>query len=247
MISGCVATPADPPSQGKAGDGLTAFEEFRGFMVRGMHTRMDPTIKDLFVASTVRNVTTNARYGLGFATEAQGLPMRVHHIFGEDDPEGPEYSANRIINASGQGLPGHFGQRALRVKNEFILGPYGGMHYPLRLPSGAWDCPNGGSTPNETDYIGVDTVFFQEGAPGGPHPQQTVDHNIGRAIAHEVGHGLHVNHRGGAVPPPGCSDSADPGSGDSVMSSGFVIGLLPGWDHARYNNKDREQMRLHAR
>jgi hypothetical protein len=38
-----------PKAQGISGDGLTAFEEFRGFFVEGQHTRTNPHRKDLFV------------------------------------------------------------------------------------------------------------------------------------------------------------------------------------------------------
>jgi hypothetical protein len=78
-------------------------------------------------------------------------------------------------------------------------------------------------------------------------PGEVVDRHVRRTMAHEVGHALHVNHRnqsGSLSPPTGCSDSASAGSADTVMTSGWFEGLGENWGATRYNNTDRDQMRL---
>jgi hypothetical protein len=41
---------------GLVGDNFTRFEEYRGFITRGVHRRTSPLIKDLFTATTVSRV-----------------------------------------------------------------------------------------------------------------------------------------------------------------------------------------------
>ncbi len=62
---------ADPPGNTNyPGDGLTAVEEYRGFIVRGSHQRTNPDLKDLFTYTT-------HFYQLGFAVN---LPVHLHNI-----------------------------------------------------------------------------------------------------------------------------------------------------------------------
>lgn len=52
------ATPGvlPPPSTGLTGDGLSNFEEFRGFVVDGVHVRTSTEQKDLFVTYIVLTI-----------------------------------------------------------------------------------------------------------------------------------------------------------------------------------------------
>lgn len=72
-----------PTGNGYAGDGLTIYEEYRGFMEDGQHLRCDPRVKDVFfsdqtaTASTAAGAT-NACAKDGLARFEQVTKLRVH-------------------------------------------------------------------------------------------------------------------------------------------------------------------------
>jgi hypothetical protein len=109
------AVSGNPLNRGLLGDGLTNFEELRGFLVRGEHRRAHPDHKDLFLSS---ELTT----GIYYAYPAS--PTATHRIWGDTHPQGPEHeSATRVVNwkyqnsgAGGQ-IPGRRPQRAMRIVN----------------------------------------------------------------------------------------------------------------------------------
>ena len=88
------------------GDGIIAFEEYRGFMVEGIHRRTDPTYGDLFIWSET---------GLGYTTS---LPVNVHLIYCDqknlvDCEYNPAQHAG--INTYCSGIDNHKHQCAARV------------------------------------------------------------------------------------------------------------------------------------
>ena len=48
-------TDAMPAGDGKPGDGLSRYEEYRGVHVNGQHQRLDPDTKELFVRIDANN------------------------------------------------------------------------------------------------------------------------------------------------------------------------------------------------
>jgi hypothetical protein len=73
------------PVGANLGDGLTRYEEYRGFMINGVHTRTNPNEKDLFI----RDENT---IGIG---NAGALQFNIHLI------NNSEWNTNRVINFNG--------------------------------------------------------------------------------------------------------------------------------------------------
>jgi len=81
------------------GDGLSQFEEFRGFVTGGIHVRTNPTDKDVFVFSQF--------FGIGVG-DAATLPVTVHQL-SDVELDGYRRIAPNYQNAgSGGSIPGHF-------------------------------------------------------------------------------------------------------------------------------------------
>lgn len=80
-----------PAGEGTDGDHLSRYEEYRGFMVKGVHTRTDVTAKDVFVRNNVGNVGGASLGDSGDMTSAN-LTAPVHPV------TSGELDANRRIN-----------------------------------------------------------------------------------------------------------------------------------------------------
>ena len=81
------------------GDGLVQFEEYRGFKVNGVHTRLDPTKKDIFIYSPTE-------LGIGNASNLPSSVFEVHEIL-----SGETYNSSddRRVNYNSLGTPTQFG------------------------------------------------------------------------------------------------------------------------------------------
>jgi hypothetical protein len=229
-----------PPSTGLYGDGLTLFEEFRGFIVSTQHVRTNPTKKDYFA-------TYLQTYGVGFATE---LPLKLHPIRGPDEyPGAEEFSADRRINAnytnsaSGGDIPGHFDQRGIRwrVDQDYVYGYFGFTYATV----------SGLAVPNEITQVVVWTTSHNDlghptrwedfSLPPGPYTSAQIQNEISRTIGHELGHTLRVCHRGQ------CAPLDDSQVGISIMNSSFQWGPPVSDPRSQYNAFDIGQIRLHNR
>jgi hypothetical protein len=95
------------PAEGRTGDGLTAAEEYRGFIVRGTHRRLHPLRKDLFVLVDPIDEFLDDRL-----TE---LPVTVHEI----RPGESLGDLGPVINPNRAGVAGTTLQRGLRARNRY--------------------------------------------------------------------------------------------------------------------------------
>lgn len=93
-LRGEAAEDAEDLPKGKpgcTGDGLSLYEEYRGFRVKGVHRRGDPDRKDLFVCDR----TAGKAAGPGIDRFSTATWLTVHRL----DPD--ELGEDRVINANG--------------------------------------------------------------------------------------------------------------------------------------------------
>ena len=78
----------DTPLSACAGDGLTRYEEYRGFMVENVHRRLDPGKKDLFVYDD-----SFGEYEKGIDLFGELTDVEIHKIYGSE-----HRSKDRVVN-----------------------------------------------------------------------------------------------------------------------------------------------------
>ena len=228
-----------PTANGDDGDGLSAFEEFRGFIVMGNHVRTNPAFKDIFVYSqfTVE--------GLG---NAWSLPIAPHRI-SQDELDGyrritPNYQNTGI----GGNIPGHFvGTKLNGTTSEQLAIVVFDDQIETDIPA------NGAVTYGKADAqldangepqvgppwtIGplaarVFTIRVRKASPTSNSPNTTDifdSAKLDQTIGHEIGHNLHIDHVGWS--------QACPPYADTVMVTDYFPVTTDGnncaWNHIPY-------------
>jgi hypothetical protein len=265
------ATPmvSGPPAQGLRGDGLSAYEEYRGFMVMGQHQRTDPRVKDLFAFRDQQvNVPGFNTIGLGFIANTG---LAAHEILSDPGRErGPMNARSINFNAANGGAgpvetPGHRSQSALGIIFDNADPSVPAMRLGITIPLPL--------TPNEVTSI---TIYVNNIRNLGGHvatntgfQRETFQYVVG----HELGHGVHICHSdcqpqncppdGATVDPPPPLVICGGGTGPLgniqnqlfVMHSGDIIIPLvsptrnPGMGNRPpnvYHNSSIQQIRLHS-
>jgi hypothetical protein len=165
-----------PAGDGKHGDGLTVWEEYRGFWVGGSWKEGDPAKKDFFVwnkcgAMAEPGVTK-------FETLSQ---LHVRRL------EAGELREDQVINFNHAGRPHRVDQHGILIKSEPTLGDFCQAHN--RFPG----VPVG--TPKSITFVGVGNVpnvMVQTQAGG----KSTNELYIAPMLAHELFHCCNVYHHG---------------------------------------------------
>lgn len=100
-----------PAGQAGRGDGLALWEEYRGFMVQGVHHRLSPWVKDVFVRDANGIQAFIAAGGPGLPSFTNALQGAVHWIAsGEWTGAGESLFNKRVINFNSSGY-GHVGDQ----------------------------------------------------------------------------------------------------------------------------------------
>jgi hypothetical protein len=144
-----------PIGDSHQGDGLSLYEEYRGFRVQGEHIRTNPILKDLFIYDP-------ENLGLGLFSESE---LTTHIVdWNEFKMEGG--AANpRVINFN-RGLAALGPQHLLRLKNEVMPGCLG-------------DADGTGPGPPKTcSMVKIDVARCLE------YGQEQLDHTIAHELAH---------------------------------------------------------------
>ncbi len=152
-----------------SGDGFTVFEEYRGFMIGGIHRHLHPEYKDVFIRS---EVGPNGETGY-----ARNLPMEVH-IIGED-----EWDGNHVNFCQG-GIGGIL-QRPIHIYEDRSPIPVGAENVIFGGTIGPdWPEPY---TPNNSDCV-IYTVRIRQ------FYNDEADAILPIVIAHEAGHAVNLEH-----------------------------------------------------
>ncbi|HZK76024.1 MAG TPA: hypothetical protein VFD13_03865 [Candidatus Kapabacteria bacterium] len=149
------------------GDGLTLFEEYRGFLINGKYERLSPKVKDIFL----RNETAFDLAGhVGLFESACQNTVKIHVCKAGE--------LNQIVNpAQTEGKGGD--QYAITVRTYAPDNPNELGHlFPKDAPKGS---DNTALSPKAVEFLGLST---------------TVGNALDYALAHELAHGLGVHHHG---------------------------------------------------
>ncbi len=168
-------TDALPAGDGFAGDGLTLYEEYRGFRVGGRHVRTRPGTKDYFLANALAGLTLP---GILLFSELSGLD--VHHELVIDEEFDPTV---RVVNANHARAPHRVDQHGVwlaRISSTSVGQAVG----PSPVPG----------PPRTVEYVEITNLARFTGYQ--PGVGLTVPGALPSHVAHELFHTVGVFHHG---------------------------------------------------
>lgn len=160
-----------PEADGHPGDGLTYFEEYRGFMENASHVRTYPEEKDLFVCN---GIGERGKRGLELFEKITGL--KLHSGLTPD-----ELGADRVINRNSSAETHVVDQHGLRI----IWGANPALSGGFPMPG--WSARERGGTPKRWDRVEICPLYKDSG--------YSADH-VASVVAHELGHCCNLDHHG---------------------------------------------------
>lgn len=172
------------------GDGLTAYEEYRGLVIDGKHTRrareLDPSKKDLIV---INEIGGPAAQGLKLFESASGI--QIVEAKKPDFPESREVNANRGTASGGS-------QFGLRLRQDKLDSDTAGENRPAEVLN---------KTPKKSEVVVIDLAlaadfYGRQSAimkAAGEKMPYTLQEDIAATIAHEIAHGVGAPHHGKAT------------------------------------------------
>ncbi|MBI2569339.1 MAG: hypothetical protein HYV63_20170 [Candidatus Schekmanbacteria bacterium] len=201
------------PAAGLVGDGFTAYEEFRGFVVDRMPHRTDPSTKDLFVVPAVETpdlpvLDLPTRTLLAeLLSPMWGLSVHVLRFDHDGKTERPvEYSpleyakeeAKRytVVNKNSGAIPGTHLQSGVRI--EYRWDYFRDQDCDTASVLGATRIPGEEATPDRVERIHVFPMAISCASP--PRNREGVLEDdldfvtLRYVTAHEVGHAVSVDH-----------------------------------------------------
>jgi hypothetical protein len=173
------------PGNTNKGDGLTAYEEYRGVISKGLYKRLDPSKIELAVE---RKQSEENRFEGGFSLFAQATGIKIISFYeGELEPK-------RMINKN-HDYAHVTDQHGMRIRDERLAEGVSGENQPAKLLN---------KTPGLSEKVVIDIeenkrIYRTNDTAGRsvglrlPYSQADL---ISNTIAHELGHGIHLDHHG---------------------------------------------------
>jgi hypothetical protein len=201
-----------PMGDGQPGDGLTLYEEYRGFYMgcsqpnsgppqpEGtpgalcQHVEGDPQTKDLFIVELIP-----ADPGIELLKAASGLKVHYRGLtldeVARNDPAHPENY--RVINFNHSQGAHEVDQHAIVVQ----WGDTAGLSKAFNFTARGFNCGNGApecpALPKDIDHIAIDPTFRNHAEKGSVQRDFFLSYTS--TVAHEIAHSLDVYHHGGVV------------------------------------------------
>ena len=209
------------------GDGLYAFEEYRGFQCKGSWSRIDPKKKDLFIRSPVG--TGNVQAATGFA---------VHEVQdGNDDEMSDENWITRNCFAFAHYDYGDTGRDYHQKGVCIVLTDVALPDAPTAPAWAKWGTPNDVNGVNHAGCVHIHNGNAQSCANG---LGVTLDAVRAHIITHEVAHSLKLTPT--LNPTPGIGHHHDPGATDCAMDPYISLAT---YMHNTYCADCRNSLTLH--
>ncbi len=178
------------PLSTKPGDGLSAYEEYRGVISQGGFRRLKPNEKELGITATKRN---HALFAEGVRLFENASRLTVVPF------DSAEIAADRKFNRN-FGHANVYEQYVLKLENGTLPGTAVGMNEPIRNIRG---------TPKKSDRIVIDIQKIKDNfhyddsiaRTGNEVVPYTYQEKLNNTVAHEIGHGVNLIHHGDETGP----------------------------------------------
>lgn len=162
-----------PAGDKSAGDGFSVYEEYRGIIAKGQHRRLDPNKKELIIENMMGS---DGDAGIAFFGSASGV--------GAIQVEGAELPEDRVVNKNTSGLFHNGDQHGLLLVGEVIGGGTAGEAVPANVVH---------KRPKDCTKVRIDKAVIQAADPA------NFAGELRATIAHELAHGVGVEHHGNPV------------------------------------------------
>jgi len=174
------------PGNANPGDGLSAYEEYRGLVVKGEHKRLDPRLKELLIEVTKEFSEAGGAAGLSLFKSASNIEVV--------ELRPGELAQDRVVNRNA-GNAHLLPQHALRLVRGSLPEGEAGQNQPKTQK---------GKTPKDSQLVVIDIAqidaHVRKQAAAAAEAKVPMPYTLGDylavTIAHEIAHGVGLDHHG---------------------------------------------------